>query len=361
MLRIAVVGGGINGIMTAWRLAALGHHVELYDRGPLMYETSRASTKLLHGGLRYLEQGELRLVYESLHERTWWTAHAPQLAKPIRLVLPVYRGAGRPRWLLGLGLTLYDVLAGRHSFGRHHWHPHQALLKELPHLRSDNLIGGYTFHDAQMDDYALGRWAASQAHTAGVVIHESTAVTKIGVDGTLTTAHGTHHYDRIVNVAGPWAKQLLDASGIPAEHTLDLVRGSHIVLPNAPDAPLHTGLLVQVPGERRICFILPYQGNILVGTTEVRQPLDTPPHCSDEERRYLLAVYNDYFTDTRTDADILTTFAGVRPLLHSATDPTKASREYALERQGHVVTIFGGKWTTSRVLAQKAAALALHA
>ena len=361
MLRIAVVGGGINGVMTAWRLAALGHHVDLFDRGPLMYETSRASTKLLHGGLRYLETGALHLVYESLHERTWWTEHASHLAQPIRLTLPVYRGTGRPRWLLGLGLTLYDVLAGRHSFGRHHWHSAQAIHRALPHLRTDRLTGGYTFFDAQMDDYALGRWAADQARTAGVVIHESTPVTHISIDGTLTTPATTQRYDRIVNVAGPWAKQLLDDSGIPSDHTLDLVRGSHIVLPNAADAPLNTGLFVQVPGERRICFILPYQGNILVGTTEVRQSLDTPPLCSDAERHYLLAVYNSYFTDTRSDADILTTFAGIRPLVHSSSDPTSASREYALERQGVVVTVFGGKWTTSRVLAEKAAALALHA
>jgi glycerol-3-phosphate dehydrogenase len=152
-----------------------------------------------------------------------------------------------------------------------------------------------------------------------------------------------------VNVAGPWAERLLSESGISSEHVLDLVRGSHILL----SGTLQTGFLVEIPHERRICFVLPYDGAIMVGTTEVRQTLDDPIVCSDAERAYLLNVYNTYFADRRTDVDILRTFAGVRPLLRSADDPSKASREYAIERKGRLVTVFGGKWTTARALARR--------
>lgn len=354
--RVAVVGGGINGIMTAWRLAELGATVEVFERGEVMGETSRASTKLLHGGLRYLEQGAFHLVHESLHARTWWIEQAPQLAHPIQILLPVHkpdarpRGA-RPRWLVGLGLTMYDVLAGRHTFGRHQWHDAQELRVALPGLRTEAFLGGYTFFDAQMDDHALGLWAAKRAGEAGVTIHEQTSVDRLDVSGRLFANDTWLSFDTIVNAAGPWAERLLARSGISSEHALDLVRGSHLLLRGT----IPMGMLVEVPGERRICFILPYQGHILVGTTEVRQTLDDPAVCSAEERTYLLDVYNAMFTDTRSDADIVETFAGIRPLLRSAANPTQASREYAIERRGRVVTVFGGKWTTSRTLARRVA------
>jgi len=352
-VRVAIVGGGINGVMTAWACARRGHTVELFERETLMSGTSRASTKLLHGGIRYLENGEIHLVYESLHERTWWTTRAPQLAHPLRLFLPVYRGVGRPRWMLGAGLTLYDILAFRHGFGRHRWYGRDDVVTHFPTLRPEGLIGAYAFYDAQMDDHALGLWAADQARHAGVTIHEHAQVTRVGPDGTVQIGDATHRYDRVINVGGPWAKALLDASGIAADHELDLVRGSHLFL----DGSLTDGLLVQVSGERRICFVLPYQGRILVGTTEVRQTLQEPIVCTPEEKTYLLGVYNQYFTDTRTVDDVRGTFAGVRPLLRSAIDPSRATREAAIERRGDLITVFGGKWTTSRILGEHAAAM----
>jgi glycerol-3-phosphate dehydrogenase len=161
-------------------------------------------------------------------------------------------------------------------------------------------------------------------------------------------------YDRVVNVAGPWAAALLAESGVRAAYTLDLVRGSHLVLRGT----LPHGVFVEVPDERRLCFILPYHGDILVGTTEVRQTLDDPIVCHDEERDYLLAVYNRYFRDTRMARDVVRTFAGVRPLLRSADDPSRATREYAMQRTGRLITVFGGKWTTARVLGERAERLA---
>ncbi|MFA7329622.1 MAG: glycerol-3-phosphate dehydrogenase/oxidase [Candidatus Delongbacteria bacterium] len=348
-MHVAVVGGGINGVMSAWALAAAGHQVELFERGALMGETSSASTKLLHGGLRYLENGEFGLVRESLRERAWWVAQAPQFAKPLGLILPVYSGVGRNPLVVRLGLVMYDLLAGRGNIGRHRWLAPREILHLLPGLRSQGLRGGFLFHDVQMDDYRLGLWAVDQAQRAGVAVREHTAVERLAADGTYW-ANGEHRADLIVNAAGPWCRNLLDVSDVPARHRLDLVRGSHLVL----DRPLALGLFLQVPGEHRICFALPWQGRTLLGTTEVRQRLEDPIRCSPEEEAYLLNVYGTAFLDSATSAEIVERFAGLRPLVDSGSaNPGRTTREYVLEQTGHVLTVFGGKWTTARVLGER--------
>jgi len=148
-----------------------------------------------------------------------------------------------------------------------------------------------------------------------------------------------------------WAEQLLAQSGIASRYRLDLVRGSHILFDESGPA----GCLLQVAGERRIFFVLPYQGKTLVGTTEVCQGLDQPIECSDDEVDYLLRAYNAYFSPNKTPADIVGRFAGLRPLIHSASDPGQATREYAIERHGRLTTVFGGKWTTARQLGRAVA------
>lgn len=349
--RVAVIGGGINGVMSAWALRRAGHDVEVFERGRLMDATSSASTKLLHGGLRYLENGEFRLVREALRERAWWLAQAPHLAHPLRLILPVYGWSRRSRCTVGLGLGLYGLLAGGHALGPSRWHGREALRRLAPDLHSDDLRGGFTFYDGQMDDRALGLWAAEQAAVAGVRIHEDAPVARIDAEGGVWTDAGRQPFDRVVNVAGPWAVRLLEASGLPCRHTLDLVRGSHLVL----DRPCPAGLLAEVRDERRIAFILPWQGRTLVGTTEVRQGLDEAPACSDAERDYLLAFHNRVLSTPAGIADIAGTFSGMRPLLRSADDPGRATREYAIEEHGKVVSVFGGKWTTARALGEQVA------
>ena len=350
-MRVAVIGGGINGIMSAWSLASIGHEVTLFEKGDLMSETSSKSTKLLHGGLRYLEHGELRLVREALRERIWWIEHAPQLARPIELVLPLYSWSPSPAWKLHVGLTIYDWLAGKRNLGLHQWHGREELLRVCPELKPDGLLGGFTFHDGQMDDRALGLWAAGMASAAGVNIHKHTPVERVSCEGTLQAGGEVQAYDAIVNVAGPWAKQLLDRSGVRTRYDLDLVRGSHILL----NRQVSKGFLVEVQGEERICFVLPYAGKTLIGTTEVRQDISEPIICSDAEREYLMNVYNRGFFPAIRSADICGEFAGVRPLIRSKANPTRESREFAIERQGKLVSVFGGKWTTAHALGNQIA------
>src|SRR5689334_13778635 len=151
-MKCAVIGGGINGVMSAWALARRGHKVELYERGELMGATSSASTKLIHGGLRYLENGEFRLVREALRERTFWISSAPNLVHRLQLLVPMYKESRRPRWLIRCGLFLYDLLAGAANLGKHQWLHRSAVEKMCPELRSHDLLGAFAFFDAQMDD-----------------------------------------------------------------------------------------------------------------------------------------------------------------------------------------------------------------
>ena len=352
-MKIAIIGGGINGLCSAWQLALRGHAVELFERGDLMQATSRSSSKLLHGGLRYLENHEFRLVREALRERDAWLQRAPQLAQPLRLVLPIYQGGRRPRAMVALGLFLYDHLAGKSVLPKAQWHSAAELLARDPQLRAEGLRGGYAFSDGQMHDHQLGLWVAEQAQQAGVRVHEHTAVARVAQTGEITLAAGESlGFDRVINIAGPWALQLLAQSGIQAQHQLDLVRGSHLVLAQ----PCPQAYLLEVPGERRIFFVLPWQSQTLVGTTEVRQSLDAPIVCSEEEQRYLLAAYQHYRGSATAPAAapvVAASFAGLRPLIYSAQDPGRATREYALERQGQLLTVIGGKWTTSMALGRK--------
>jgi glycerol-3-phosphate dehydrogenase len=229
-------------------------------------------------------------------------------------------------------------------------------LRHLPRaaagLRLDGLRGVFTYVDAQMtDDAALGLWAARRARDAGVQIHEHAPVDRVGVDGEVAIDGTVRRFDAVANVAGPWARALLDASGIPTRTRLDLVRGSHIVV----DRPLTSGFALQLPLDGRLVFALPYQGRTLVGTTEVRQPLDAPIRCSNAERDYLLGAYNAFFRDPITAQDVRSTFAGLRPLVHRGRSAHAQRRGERIERTGRVVTVFGGKWTGSRALAERVA------
>jgi glycerol-3-phosphate dehydrogenase len=351
-MRIAVIGGGINGIMSAWELAGRGHQVELYERSRLMGETSSASSKLLHGGLRYLEQGKFSLVREALRERAWWLNAAPTLTGIVKLFLPVYRNSPRRRVKLAAGLTLYDLLAGRKELPAHRWWPAARLPEDVLPLRRDELLGVFEFYDGRMDDRALGLWAAERAREAGVVILERHTVTRISTDGTIEFADQVARYDAVINASGPWAMQLLRDSEVESRRRLALVRGSHLVL--ARD--IQAGLVIQHPTDGRVVFVLPFNGRTLIGTTEQSHLLSETPVCSDAERAYLIAAFNIVARDSVEPEDVLTTFSGVRALVDTGRPMAVQPREAVVERTGRLISIFGGKWTSSRSLARRVAA-----
>lgn len=363
---VGVIGGGINGLCIAWELAKRGWAVELFERGHCLVQTSSASTKLLHGGLRYLEQGHLALVAESLRERARWLRDGPQYTCWLPLLLPIYRQQQRAAWQWRVGLGLYDGLALGRLPGFARWlRPHQ-VLEIYPELSSEGLRGAWQFWDGQMDEQALGRWVLQQAREAGVVIHEGQEVVRLSTHGAIWIRAATEEepqtefrFDWVVNAAGPWAGQLLAQSGIDTDVRLDLVRGSHLLVPPPPGQVLPShGLFVEVTGSRRIAFLLPYQGQLLVGTTEEAQSLADPIEPNQRERELLLGLVRLHLPSWESQARTRGSwFSGLRPIVHSSADVSQASRDAALRRNQRVITVFGGKWTTARALAERLASL----
>ncbi len=363
---VGVIGGGINGLCIAWELAKRGWAVELFERGSCLMQTSSASTKLLHGGLRYIEQGHLGLVAESLRERARWLREVPEHAHWLPLLLPIYRQQRRAAWQWRVGLGLYDGLALGRLPGVARWLKSDQVLEIYPELSSEGLQGAWQFWDGQMDEQALGQWVLQQARQTGVVIHEGQEVMRLSTHGAIWISPGTQEesqtelwFDWVVNAGGPWAGQLLVQSGIDTDVRLDLVRGAHLLVPPPPeqDLPSH-GLFVEVSGSKRIAFLLPYQGQMLVGTTEEAQSLADPIEPNQRERELLLALVRLHLPSWESQARTHGAwFSGLRPIVHSSTEVSRASRDAALRRDQRVITVFGGKWTTARALAERLASM----
>jgi glycerol-3-phosphate dehydrogenase len=354
-VRLAVIGGGINGAGIAWELARRDYDVTLFEKGRCGAQTSSATTKMIHGGIRYLERFHFGLVRESLRDRAWLLEHLPALVKPIEILLPVYDDSPRSRFTIRVGLTLYDALAGRNNLARHRAFSAEELSQRLPLTRA-GLRGGFSYFDAQVDDYALARLVVDSAIAEGAAVREGTRVISLrrsGKEWIVGTASGDERFDFVVNAAGPWMNALLAENRIRSRYQLALVRGSHLVLKHRV---AEAGMLLQSVNDRRVFFVLPWKGTTLVGTTEVmhNESLENVA-ATDAEIDYLIARFNRYVRDPIGRDDIASTFAGVRPLVGRSTNPSALARDYRLERRGNLLNVFGGKMTTFRSLAEKAA------
>jgi len=355
-VRLAVIGGGINGAGIAWELARRDYDVTLFEKGRCGAQTSSATTKMIHGGLRYLEHFHVGLVRESLRDRAWLLEHLPELVKPIEILLPVYDDSPRSRFVIRAGLTLYDLLAGRTNIGRHEALSAAELTERVPLVR-EGLRGGFSYHDAQTDDYALARIVIASAIAEGATVREQTRVVSLrrnAKEWIVTPADGApERFDFVVNAAGPWMNAFLAENRIRSRYRLSLVRGSHLVLKQRiADA----GMLLQSLNDRRVFFVLPWKGTTLVGTTEVmHQSSLEHVQATDAEIDYLISRFSRYMRQPISRDDIASTFAGVRPLVGRATNPSAIARDYRLERRGNLLNVFGGKMTTFRSLAEKAA------
>lgn len=352
--RVAVIGGGINGAGVAWELARKGYEVELFEKVAFGRQTSSATTKMIHGGLRYLENFQVGLVRESLRERGWLLQHLPELVRPIEIILPIYDDSPRTRFEIKVGLIGYDLLAGRRNIARHRSLTAGEIVSRLP-LWREGLRGGFSYWDAQVDDYELVRTVIASAVVEGVCAHEFTRVESLrpaGREWILSASDGIERrFDLVVNAAGPWVNEILEENAIRAPYRLSLIRGTHLVLKErVGDA----GALLQSVSDRRVFFVLPWQGATLVGTTEVVQsePADkVAPSAGEIE--YLIRRFNRYFREPIAEADIARSFAGVRPLVGRASNPSAIGREYRVLRNGNLINVFGGKMTTFMALARR--------
>jgi glycerol-3-phosphate dehydrogenase len=355
---LLIIGGGINGCAIAREASLLGLDVLLVDKGDLAGETSSKSTKLIHGGLRYLESYEFKLVREALHERERLLKAAPHLIRPLEFVLP-HEHAVRPWWMVRAGLYLYDLLAGESSM------PHSRGLKPYDRDFSEPLKGGvkgFVYWDAFVDDARLTLANASDAAANGAGIETCMALdTAERIDGgwRARLADGRTVTARaLVNAAGPWVHELLGKLGIASASTVRLVKGSHILVPRLYDGD-HAYILQQP--DRRIVFAIPYQNGFTeIGTTDV--PVDRPEDAviSDEEIAYLCDAVNRHFVSQIAPADVTASWSGVRPLYDDgAANASSVTRDYVLELDTEgapLLSVFGGKITTARQLAEDAMA-----
>lgn len=355
---LAVIGGGVNGAAIARDAAGRGLSVLLLERGDLAQGTSSASTKLIHGGLRYLEHREFALVSEALHEREILWRQAPHIVWPMRFVLPIVPD-GRPWWMLRTGLWLYDRIGGRKTLPATARVPLKGRMGLQAHIAR-----GYEYSDCWVDDARLVVLLARDAADRGAEVRTRCPVTRMAREGHLwrIDAGGeVFHAAMTVNAAGPQVGQVMDAAHSPLPGLLRKVRGSHIVVPRLHDDP--RALFLQLP-DGRICFAIPWQyAFTLIGTTDSEEGADAdPPQASEAEIEYLLAAANGYFRRQVTRQDVVWTYAGVRLLADDGSGkPEAATRGYRFEldrgpdhHSAPLLSVLGGKITTHRTLAEAA-------
>jgi glycerol-3-phosphate dehydrogenase len=362
---LLVVGGGINGCGIARDAAGRGLSVILCEQDDLAAHTSSASTKLIHGGLRYLEQWHFRLVRKALQEREVLLASAPHLIRPLRFVMP-HDAHLRPMFEIRAGLFLYDHLAPRKRLAASkavdlHWHPAGSGLD--PRFRK-----GFIYSDACADDARLVALNARDAAERGATVltrvrceHAERRADEWRVELARTDRGSppeTVYARALVNAAGPWVASFLhERTTVGTHRTVRLIKGSHIIV---PQLFRHRFAYIFQNSDRRIVFAIPYEREFtLIGTTDVEyhgQPQDVA--ISAAEIDYLCATVNRYFTRQTAAGDVVHSYAGVRPLLEDeSADPAKVTRDYALEldvQGAPILNVFGGKITTFRRLAEEA-------
>jgi glycerol-3-phosphate dehydrogenase len=363
---LLVVGGGITGAGVALDAALRGLRVALVDQGDFASGTSSASSKLVHGGLRYLEQGQLRLVHEALVERRRLLRNAPHLVRPLRFVLPFYRGGRLPAWKAMAGLYLYDFLAGANNLHHSRRRTAAGLRREFPGLRPAHLTGGAEYYDAQMDDARLCLEVVRTAWVHGA--HVANYAEAVGIersgDGFAVTVRDrspqrpgptvTVRARQVLNAAGPWVDRVRALAGETGSALVEPTKGVHLVL-KVPGGPPPAAFLLLHPADGRVFFVIPWHGRALVGTTDTftDEPADRLAVTAAEEA-YLLDGYNHHFDPALGAADVCGRFAGLRPLLRAERGgPSARSREWHLfEGPTGLLSAAGGKYTTYRSMAE---------
>jgi glycerol-3-phosphate dehydrogenase len=364
---LAIVGGGINGVGIARDAAGRGLKTLLVERDDLGAHTSSASTKLIHGGLRYLEYYEFRLVAEALAEREILLRTAPHIVAPLQFVLP-HEPHLRPAWMIRAGLLFYDHLGGRttlpSSFG-----VHLRRSKWGAGLKRD-FDRGFVYSDARVDDARLVVLNAIAARELGADVRIRARLVGARRDGdlwrlTLADRKGSTVDVRsrgLVNAAGPWVKQVLDEISVaPINAEVRHVKGSHIVVPRV-HAERHAYILQN--SDHRIVFIIPYEEAFsLIGTTDIPVDEFETPAISPDEIDYLCGIANAYLARPISPADVVWAYSGVRPLYDDGSaDPSAVTRDYVLKLDADsqartpLLSVFGGKITTYRRLAESALA-----
>lgn len=359
---LIIVGGGINGAAIAHMASLAGAKVALLEKNDFASGTSSKSTKLLHGGIRYLENFEFDLVAESLKERYIQFKNAPHLVKLLSFIIPVYKSDPRPLWMMRLGVWLYDFLSGPYTVGFHRVLSRERLVSLAPQINTDGLVGAVSYFDVQMDDARICLenilMAESQgAHVANYAeviefLKENGKCFGVRVKDTLTGKPFEVTAKTTVITAGPWSDILLQKDSSRNLPRLRPTKGVHVLYRGQI---CDQAFLIQ-SSDKRIFFVIPFNGHSLIGTTDTDYE-GTPDQVAVNEPdiQYLLKEASRVFPNVEFSKDnIITTFAGLRPLVHEKGSPSKISRKHIIERTfSGVWYVMGGKYTTYRAIAKE--------
>ena len=366
-VELLIIGAGINGAGIARDAAMRGLKVLLIDKGEIGGGTTSASTRLIHGGLRYLEHFEFGLVRESLRERETLLKIAPHLVNPLPITIPIYKRNKRGPSTIRAGMILYDLLSIGKSLPRHQMLSRAETLERSPGLNPEGLLGSALYFDAQVEfpeRLVLANVVAAREH--GAEVFTRAPVTKLNVEGDSVTGvefvnEGRSHFVQakiVVNAAGPWIDRVLARAPVESPRLIGGTKGSHIIVPAFPVAPA-TAIYLEAQSDRRPFFIVPWNGKYLIGTTDVRFEGDPDDvRCEEWEMDYLLAEANLAFPHASLTRDsVLFTYSGVRPLpWTSDTEEQNITRRHFIRqhpRLRNLLSIVGGKLTTYRSLAEE--------
>jgi len=358
---LIVIGAGIQGAGVAQAASAQGYRVLVLEQyAEPAQGTSSRSSKLIHGGLRYLETAQFSLVYECLQERKRLLKNAPHLVKLVPFYIPVYHNSHRKPWKIALGLALYSLLS---------FTPFQRIPKSqwssLNGLKTQGLKAVFKYYDGQTDDKKLTQAVLSSAKSLGAEVIFSAHVESIEISPsscttTLLTKGKKHSIKSqfIVNAAGPWVESIIQKTTpvITAQPKVDLVQGTHIIVPKTNE---FLGMYyLEAPQDQRAVFVMPWENQLLIGTTELAyngDPADVAP--LEIEIEYLLSVYNHYFSASLSHADVISSFSGLRVLPHADSSAFSRPRDTLLVGdngdQSRMFSLYGGKLTAYRATAEK--------
>ena len=363
---IAVIGGGATGAGIALDAASRGYSVALFERSDFGKGTSSRSTKLVHGGVRYLQQGNIPLVMEALKERGLLLRNAPHLVRDLEFIVPNYEWWEAPFY--GIGLKVYDLLAGKFGFGPSRVLSRDEVLERIPTLSRDGLRGGVMYHDGQFDDARLLIDLAQTAAAQGACLLNYARVTGLGKDdeGFIT---GLNFHDEetgadhtiaarcVVNATGPFCDGIRLTDDPAAAQMIAPSQGVHLVFARE-FLPGNTAIMVPHTRDGRVLFAIPWHGHTLVGTTDTPIAESTPePSALPQEVDFILETAGDYLVKRPARADILSVFTGIRPLVKTGNGSHTAalSRDHTIHISASgLLTIAGGKWTTYRRMAEDA-------
>jgi len=358
---IIIIGAGINGSGIARELAMSGEKVTVIDKATIGSGTSSKSSRLIHGGLRYLETMQFKLVHEALHDRQELLRLYPDLVRMKSFFIPIYKPSRRPVWMIWLGLKLYDILSG----GNREYHSRIISRNKFPihaaSFNTDNLGGVFHYYDAKTNDLKLTQRVAKDAQKNGAVFYKNTTIESIEQDDNnfiIKTDNGIFETSILINATGPWIDEVNQHFSLPAKYNIRKISGIHISL----DGLLTQDLMFMQTKEKRIFFVIPERehNQTIIGTTEREETLPIDDiRINEDDIEYLLANINNYLKPgfKLLRKNVKDSWIGVRPLIAEADNPTNLSREYELDLHkfgnAKLLHVFGGKLTTYLSLARK--------